>query len=242
MRPQFGSLPAIGGFHQRRIRNRARNFACLFVRLETDRANHDQLARAFAIRRNLLRPGFPAPRSRLPADFCRPYRRLHSSAIRQQRHRVVGGHVAIHGQRVIGAFRCRRQHFPQALCRDQSHRSSQSQRRRHVRMNHARALGHAGDAHRAALATATSSEATFMRVSVVMMALATASKPSGDKCRHQFRNGLVSSFGSSSTPITPVEAGKTYSRLRLQRLRSGFAGMPAQPGRRCAWRSWRCPR
>ncbi len=59
----------------------------------------------------------------------------------------------------------------------------------------------------------TSSEATFMRVSVVIIARATDSNPSGDRPDSSFGTAPVSSFGSNSTPMTPVDAGITYSVL-----------------------------
>jgi hypothetical protein len=57
----------------------------------------------------------------------------------------------------------------------------------------------------------TSSEAVLGRVSVVMIASATAWKLSPDNRSTNFGSGAMRRSAASSTPMTPVEAGTMYS-------------------------------
>src|SRR5581483_12488644 len=52
-----------------------------------------------------------------------------------------------------------------------------------------------------------------MRVSVVIIARATASNATGESPEMSLGMASVINLGSNSTPITPVEAGRTYSVL-----------------------------
>ena len=49
-------------------------------------------------------------------------------------------------------------------------------------------------------------------------------EPIGRGLAIRFGAASVNNFESSSTPITPVEAGSTYFGSRLERLRNGFTG------------------
>ena len=126
--------------------------------------------------------------------------------------RIVGGALAVNGDGVERVAGRRLQRPPQQRRRHLRVGRQEAEHRRHVRLDHAGALGHAADRERALRAVCTVTACSLGNGSVVMMARA-ASLPlpraSARRPRHGYPRRPCRSC--SATPMTPVEATSTSS-------------------------------
>ena len=78
-------------------------------------------------------------------------RRVARHAVRHQQHRVAGRGLAVDRESVVALVRRRAEQAPQQRRRDRRVRHEEGQHGRHVRLDHPRALGDAGERDRAAV-------------------------------------------------------------------------------------------
>ena len=130
---------------------------------------------------------------------------------RDQHEGVVGRGVAVHRDAVERAVRgLRDQSLRAAAALTRGIGGDEAEHGRHVGMDHAGALGDAGDGDRLRRRCSTRRDAALGTVSVVMIACAArrTSCPRGQSARHAGRPATMRSTGSGSM-ITPVENGST---------------------------------
>ncbi len=183
----------------------------------------DELGRAFAVAHDLQARSRSTPssaarnsasrRSVGACDRGAPRRRC---AGREQQQRVGGRGVAVDGDGVEGVATPREMQRLQHGAGNRRVGEDEGQHRRHVRRDHARALGDAVDGDGACRRCCAVAVATLGKVSVVMIALAASNQRSGRR-----RPG--------AGPCTPSNVHRHQAARRSRRWRRGTPRAGRQP-------------
>ncbi len=203
-------------FDQRRIGDGASDARGVGFGARALHINRHQLLRAFAVAHDLLRERHENLGQRVLERLRGgPMAR---STVRKHGDGVVGGGVAVHGNAVIAAIDGLLQSSAQKRRRDHGVGDDESQRGGHIRLDHSRSLGHAGDAR--ALEFRRSGLGNECRWSESRPRLHRNGRHRAPRPASAERFTILDP--SISTPITPVEAGRTCSGFTPKACAAAF--------------------